>query len=158
MELGEDHLLAFGLVLVNLGRELENADYLWRAVELGHRMDGPERLPLLLAAADAFSLYTRNPVDHEHLMYVRNRAVVAMAGAFNMASELQRIEVRILSGRVYADYFRAAYADDPSGADSSRENARKVWSIAREDALEMEDYATVERIDTLLAELAGVTP
>lgn len=158
MELGEDHLLAFGLVLANLGRELENADYLWRAVELGHRMDEPERLPLLLAAADAFSLYTRNPVDHEHLMHVRNRAVVAMAEAFNIASELQRIEVRILSGRVYADYFRAAYAADPSGADASRENARKVWSIAREDALEMEDYATVERIDTLLAELAGVTP
>jgi tetratricopeptide (TPR) repeat protein len=158
MELGDDHLLAFGLVLSDLGRELENADYLWRAVELGHRMTGPERLPLLLAAADAFSLYTKNPVDHEHLMHVRNRAVVAMAEAFNIADELQRIEVRVLSGRVYADYFRAAYADDPSGAETSRENARKVWSIARRDALEIEDLATVERIDALLAELAGVTP
>ncbi len=158
MALGEDHLLAFGLVLTDLGQELENADYLWRAVELGHRMEGPERLPLLLAAAAAFSLYTQNPVDHEHLMHVRNLAVVAMADAFNIATEPQRIEVRILSGRVYADYFRAAYADDPSGAETSRENARKVWSIAREDALEIEDHATVERIDSLLAELAGVTP
>jgi len=158
MGLGEDHLLAFGMVLCDLGRELANADYLWRAVELGHRMTRPERLPLLLAAADAFSLYTQNPVDYEHLMHVRNRAVVAMAEAYNIADETQRIEVRVLSGRVYADYFRAAYADDPTGAETSRENARKVWSIAREDALENGDTDTVERIDDLEAELAGVSP
>jgi tetratricopeptide (TPR) repeat protein len=150
--------LAFGMVLCDRGRELSNADYLWRAVELGHRMTGPERLPLLLAAADAFSLYTKNPVDYEHLLHVRNRAVVAMAEAYNIADDLQRIEVRVLSGRVYADYFRAAYADDPAGAEVSRENARKVWSIAREDALEIEDTETVERIDALVAELAGVSP
>jgi hypothetical protein len=158
MGLGEDHLLAFGMVLCDLGRELNNADYLWRAVELGHRMTGPERLPLLLAAADAFSLYTRNPVDYEHLLHVRNRAVVAMAEAYNIADDRQRIEVRVLSGRVYADYFRAAYADDPAGAEVSRENARKVWSIARADALEIGDTETVERIDALVEELAGVSP
>lgn len=158
MGLGEDHLLAFGMVLCDLGRELNNADYLWRAVELGHRMTGPERLPLLLAAADAFSLYTKNPVDYEHLLHVRNRAVVAMAEAYNIADDRQRIEVRVLSGRVYADYYRAAYADDPAGAEVSRENARKVWAIARGDALEIEDTETVERIDALVAELAGVSP
>ncbi|HDR06236.1 MAG TPA: hypothetical protein ENN88_01240 [Candidatus Coatesbacteria bacterium] len=158
MNLGEDHTLAFGLVLADLGRELANADYLWRAVELGHRMTGPRRLPLLLAAADAFSLYTRNPVDYQHLLHVRNRAVVAMAEAFNIATELERIEVRLLSGRVYMDYFRAAFADNPAGAEASRENARKVWAIARQDALEIEDWDTVDRIDELAAELAGVSP
>jgi len=121
-------------------------------------MTGPERLPLLLAAADAFSLYTKNPVDYEHLLHVRNRAVVAMAEAYNIADDRQRIEVRVLSGRVYADYYRAAYADDPAGAEVSRENARKVWAIARGDALEIEDTETVERIDALVAELAGVSP
>ncbi len=146
--------LEAALLLLELGRRHENAEWIWRAVEVGGELGDPARLPLLLAASEAFLLDTSSPsFTTEDLRERRNQAIVNLAEAIQNAPEHQRVEIRIRTGLVFRAFAEALAAENPQAAADERDKARQAWERAREAAQAAGDDTTVNEIQNLLDSL-----
>jgi len=151
-------LLEAGTILAEAGKATGRADWLDEATAIGSALNSAEGVALLLNASDAFLLRTTEAITTERLFYLRNAALVLLADAYKLSDSRGQVEVRLRTGEVYAAYANAAFATDMTESDKSRENARRVWLLAKTEAERLKMPTIVENLDQLLEELAGVSP
>lgn len=145
--------LEAAFILLELGREHQQSEWIWSAVHEAQGLSGQSRVPLLLGASEAFLLETEQTLEPERLRELRNEAVVALGAAIQQADDDLRTEIRIRSGDVFAAFALAIESHDPAAAAKDRDKARRAWERARETAVEAGDERTVAEIDRRLAEL-----